>query len=1341
MFFARRLPRQRKPEEEPAADQSEDVSSEGLPPTQTEPAAVPDESELLRRLIGAIAQQESIRNIQNIVQSYPLLLRRKDIFGWLPLDYAAFYDAPLEVVQCLVDKRPDALLHRWRPLYIAVEYASPDVVQCLVDLCPDALLVKGKKGRPPLHYAAQKKASLEVVQCLVDKCPDALHVKENIGLLPMHIAARYASLEVVKFLADKNPDALLVKEKNGSLPLHLAAQHASLEVVQCLAVKCPNALLVQEKMGWLPLHFSARFAALEVVQCLADSCQEALLIKTNDGRLPLHLAVQHTSVAVVQYLADKCPNALLVEEKVGGLALHHAAYVKAPLEVVQCLADKGPEALLVRDKDGCLPLHIVAAQAPLDVVQYIADKCPDALLVKTNDGRLPLHLAAQYASLEVVEYLTNMSPEGLLVKMDDGRLPLHVAAQHASSKVVLWLADRDPDALLVQQDNGLLPLDYAAARNDSLKVVRRLRKRSIPRMLPLHIATMAGSAEREQLVVDRWDPLYCSPIRRTKKAVRFPADRRRPNAATKARKRCLSLDAAAAMERPEVVRILAENCVQTHMEKALDGVRPADPRLLEREGRMVTSGASFTDDESRNSENLPPPPRGRRSTDQPAIVTDARRRSLPGSASVTSFDSSAADNGTGKGEVDSGYVSGDHGILLASMPVDERFSAVSPPSVQKPRVDGLPRRMSPPAVHTPHILDALPTPAPLRCSVLACLRNTQPMQRELETLAELRMRMRRTRRAALRKAKSGYQRSLSETLRTKSTSHEHATACHQIIGEFGRFVKTHGHLNVEGDTPGRGWRSTAQKRGITSNDCDGGNVRDTKRRPPIQSQFWSNAGIETVIALINSLNKGHRVADANHAEHVTPGWVYQFHHTDMTWAETVPLCSTWLFPLGAPSHIMEPILIGAILKLIDYSRDSCIRINQLNCYRSSMIVTSHVSLSDENRWSPMELWVGLVTKESSVCVSTHDMGHLEAQRLIVCCKCFAGDACCAIRRGGLDDILALIRSTLMNEGQLFEEDARSERIVCPECLQSTHPNKAMTLGCDRDALAAAFSVFCSHGHRVDSRMLLGTIHDRDENARPTWSRVGALFVLRRSVVYVVASFSDNAVKVGSGFIADRPLGLVLSAGHTVDPSRDASVTQIVIVVQMGDSDGVEIRYAAVIAARGSENVDACVLRIIGRVDGDASVVKHFLSDITELTLACEPFLGENISLIGYNQGGEGVIPPGAIPDYQPDVLRGYVSKFFTIPLNGSTRHEIVVEGSGRVIPGHSGGPCLNASGEVVGTLSRSDCFDGRRWYLVPSSHLTVLLKTAREACPTAERQTAASARRRGRFGRGRRWKR
>jgi hypothetical protein len=119
----------------------------------------------------------------------------------------------------------------------------------------------------------------------------------------------------------------------------------------------------------------------------------------------------------------------------------------------------------------------------------------------------------------------------------------------------------------------------------------------------------------------------------------------------------------------------------------------------------------------------------------------------------------------------------------------------------------------------------------------------------------------------------------------------------------------------------------------------------------------------------------------------------------------------------------------------------------------------------------------------------------------------------------------------------------------------------------------------------------------------------------------------------------------------------------------------------------------------------------------KVTDKCE--LDEQVRILGYNQGGEGLIGPGESLNRYVDFARGYVCKKFATGEDNSEgcrhrfkpREEIVVICP--TIGGHSGGPCVNQQGEVIGILSRADPAENQRCYLVPTSAWKSLVKKAK----------------------------
>merc|ERR1712150_330956 len=89
-----------------------------------------------------------------------------------------------------------------------------------------------------------------------------------------------------------------------------------------------------------------------------------------------------------------------------------------------------------------------------------------------------------------------------------------------------------------------------------------------------------------------------------------------------------------------------------------------------------------------------------------------------------------------------------------------------------------------------------------------------------------------------------------------------------------------------------------------------------------------------------------------------------------------------------------------------------------------------------------------------------------------------------------------------------------------------------------------------------------------------------------------------------------------------------------------------------------------------------------------------------------------------------DFAKGYICKQFKMLSDDHSDDDSSSSGSGfspreeivimcPTISGHSGGPCVNDEGKVIGILSRADPVDRQRCYLVPSSELKGLVKSAK----------------------------
>jgi len=239
--------------------------------------------------------------------------------------------------------------------------------------------------------------------------------------------------------------------------------------------------------------------------------------------------------------------------------------------------------------------------------------------------------------------------------------------------------------------------------------------------------------------------------------------------------------------------------------------------------------------------------------------------------------------------------------------------------------------------------------------------------------------------------------------------------------------------------------------------------------------------------------------------------------------------------------------------------------------------------------------------------------------------------------------------------------------------------------------------------------------------------------------------------VGSGFIVDNKRGLIITAAHTlmeIDKKNNfgkeyygnlyGKVVIGLIPENGGNATEAVFRYFARIIMKDENidrknicQVDACVLQITTKmesdVDGDRCgepaewAIMHGQmknENLKKLKLAEEiVYPNTSVVIIGFNQEWEGFNSSGKV-NRHIDLVKGYVSqpKFeYKLEFEGKYRHypkseTIVICGT---IPGHSGGPCIDREGNVIGMLSRKSANNEQRCYLVPSSELKKILKKAK----------------------------
>jgi hypothetical protein len=154
---------------------------------------------LLRWETTSITEEMNVLIAHSTEKDLQEALLVKDSRGWLPIHWACMFDAPLEVIQMLLDNDSGkkTILAKdnegWLPIHVACFYGTPlEVIQLLLD-CDNnkkTIFEKDNPGRLPIHRACRGGATVEVIRLLLDSDADKKMIfeKDKYGWLPINYA-------------------------------------------------------------------------------------------------------------------------------------------------------------------------------------------------------------------------------------------------------------------------------------------------------------------------------------------------------------------------------------------------------------------------------------------------------------------------------------------------------------------------------------------------------------------------------------------------------------------------------------------------------------------------------------------------------------------------------------------------------------------------------------------------------------------------------------------------------------------------------------------------------------------------------------------------------------------------------------------------------------------------------------------------------------------------------------------------------------------------------------------------------------------------------------------------
>ena len=297
---------------------------------------------------------------------------------------------------------------------------------------------------------------------------------------------------------------------------------------------------------------------------------------------------------------------------------------------------------------------------------------------------------------------------------------------------------------------------------------------------------------------------------------------------------------------------------------------------------------------------------------------------------------------------------------------------------------------------------------------------------------------------------------------------------------------------------------------------------------------------------------------------------------------------------------------------------------------------------------------------------------------------------------------------------------------------------------------------CIEGHHLKPKHLELIANQKSKQPPETYHKSFPTLRYAFSTVVLVGLWDpeeNKIIRAGSGFIVDNKRGLIMTVAHTLmeidnkkcfGKANYGNLYRKVVIGLIPEDGGnateAVIRYFAKIITKDKSidknkicQVDACVLQITTKMDSDVDGDR--CGEVAECPIMHGKMKNENlnklnidgeivdpdtdVAIIGFNQKWEGFINSSGKVNLIVDYVYGKVSiPNFKYTLDFEEKNKYQPKAETIVIcaatTGHSGGPCINREGNVIGMMCRKNDKNEQRCYLVPSCELIALLKKAKK---------------------------